>query len=523
MKKTLALILTLVLCAGVLAACDSQPAETTAPAVQGTTAPAAESTTSPATEALEFSFEGKTLDVISGHDINDLPLDGFIQEAIGLDVKWTPRGTTEQIQAMMTDKVTPSLLYHWDITWGNEMGRYGAFVNLYDYYDIMPNFFARYEAYGEEIKADYEVAEGELYCAPIFLNGSAEHYAWMYREDIFQELNLETPTDWDSFLAVCEALKTAYPESYPFTCRSLNGDNLWALLEFGQQFGVDFQCNQPALDQTTGKFYNPYTTDAAREMVKMLRSLIDLGYMDIATLANDTAMWVADMSSGKSFITYDKAFQLDNIEKAGQEADPDFSLSWWNNIPLVESDLPYQCRAAKDYSLAWSITSKCADVELAVRYLDWMYSDEGSLILSWGKEGESYGIDENGNKYFLEGYDSTYQARYQESGYIDMNATVASYSEKCQEMIFDTMAVSAEGDFWDFPALTFNSEEQKVITSYQQDWLLTRARYYQNYLLGNLDINDDATWEQFKAEMFAYNETDILAAYDSAYARLMSK
>ena len=521
MKKALALILALVLCLGVLAGCEKNPAETTPTA---TTKPAdtKPGESQPAeTEPAAYSFEGKTLDVICGHDINDLPLDKFIEEALGLDVKWTPRGADEQIQAMMTDKVTPSLLFGYGPDYGHEMGRYGAFVNLYDYYDIMPNFFARYEAYGQEIKDLYETGENELYSAPVFLNGDVQHYGWYYREDVFAALNLEVPTSWQELLDVCAALKAEYPDCYPITMRNMSG-SISALYEFAQQFGVDYRNGNPSLNYETGKFYNPYTTDEARNMLKMLRSLITEGYMDVAALANTTDMWVADLASGKSFITHDKAFQLTNLEKAGVEQNPDFSLRWWNNLPLVESDLPYQCRASRDYMYSWSITTKCADVELAVRYLDWMYSDEGSLILSWGKEGESYEVDADGNKQFIEGYDKTYQARYQESGYIDMKATAATYSPKCQEMIFDTMAAAAEGDFWAPPSLVWEPAEQKIIDTYWADWYNVQRAYYQKFLLGELNLEDDATWAKFAAEMAAFNEADILKCFDDAYARFLA-
>ena len=303
--------------------------------------------------------------------------------------------------------------------------------------------------------------------------------------------------------------------------RGLDG-SMNGLIDMAQQFGVDYQDKTPALDTKTNTFYNPFTTDYARGMLRMLRSLIDLKYMDISVLSNSTADWVADLSSSKSFITFDKAFYLTNLEKAGQEVNPDFSLRWWNNIPLVESDLPYQCRNSRDYDYAWYITTKCKDVELAVRYLDWMYSDEGCEILSWGVKGESYGVDENGNKYFLEGYDATYNARLQESGYIDMKATAATYTPKCQEMIFDTMAAAAEGDFWDFPAMTWTNDEQQVISTYQVDWNGVKDRYWQKYLLGELDIDDDATWTQFKTDMAALSEAEIIAAYNAAYARYLN-
>ena len=523
MKKVLALVLALVLCLGIFAGCNTdEPVDTTpsttAPAGNDTTA-APDDTTAPA--ETEYTFPaGAEIHIICGHDINDLPLDKFVEEATGLSVKWTPRGSDDETTAMLTQKVTPSLIYNYGPEWGHEMGRYGAFVNLLEYKEIMPNFFARMDAY-EGTYEDYLTSEDELYSAPVFLNGDVEHFGWFYREDIFAKHNLTPPTNLDEFMNICKVLKEAYPESYPMTMRNMGG-NMSAFWEFAQQFGFDYSTTNPALDFETGKFYNSWTTAEARNMLKFWRELIELGYMDVAALSNGTADWVADLSSGKSFMTHDKAFQLANLERNGQEVNPEFSLRWWNNIPMVESDLPYQCRATKDYKLAWHISSKCPDIELACRYLDWMYSDEGSLILSWGKEGESYGVDENGDKYFLEGYDATYQARYQESGYIDMKATAATYTKKCQEMIFDTMAAAAEGDFWYPPTLVWNNEEQNVISTYQTEWVNCKNSHYQNFLLGKTDLDSDADWNAMIADLAQYNEAEIIAAFDSAYARLQA-
>ena len=523
MKKVLALVLAMVLCLGIFAGCQQDPVDTTpsttAPAGDTTTAPAGDDTTAPAGDE-EYTFPaGAELHIICGHDINDLPMDKFVEGATGLSIKWTPLGTSDELTAMLTQKVTPSLIFYTDGgVWAHEMGRYGAFVNLLDYKDIMPNLFARMDAYGDECYNDYLTSEDELYAAPIFLNGDVQHYAFFYRDDIFAELNLSAPTNWDEFKAVCKALKEAYPESYPFTMR--NG--VWGFKEMAQMFGVD--CVLPALNNSTGKFYQALTTDYARGFLKAIRELIELGYMDVAALSNGTADWTADLASGKSFITHDKAFQLTNLERTGQEANPDFSLSWFNNFPVVDNDLvPYQCRASKDYMYCWQISTKCPDVELACRYLDWMYSDEGSLVLSWGVEGESYGVDENGDKYFLEGYDPTFNARYQESGYIDMKATAATYTKKTQEMIFDTMAEAAEGQFWAAPALAFNAEEQNVVSTYLTDLTACIQGYWQKYLLGELDLDDDAIWAQLQAECAEYNEAGVIAAYDSAYARKMGE
>ena len=524
LKKSLALVLALVLCLGIFAGCNTdKPVETT-PATNPPATSGDSGDTTPATDPVEEEYTfpaGAELHIICGHDINDLPMDKFVEEATGLSIKWTPQGSEDEMMAMLTQKVTPDLFFYYGPEWGHEMGRYGAFVNLMDYKDIMPNFFARMDAYAEEgTYKDYLTSEDELYSAPVFLNGDVQHYGWFYRDDIFAELNLTPPTNPDELYAVLDALKKAYPDSYPLTMRNMGG-GMGAFTEFAQQFGLDYSWANPVLDRETGKFYSCFSTDEARNMLKFWRDMIDKGYMDIAALSNGTAEWVADLSSGKSFITHDKAFQLTNLERNGQEVNPDFSLRWWNNLPLVESDLPYQCRATKNYMYSWHIPTKCADVELAVRYLDWRYSDEGSLVLSWGVEGESYGVDENGNKYFLEGYDATFNARYQESGYIDMKATAATYTPKCQEMIFDTMAAAAEGDFWAAPTLVFTADEQNTLTTYQTEWQACMQGHWQNFLLGKADINDDAAWNAMIADLANYKEAEIIACFDAAYARYL--
>ena len=128
-------------------------------------------------------------------------------------------------------------------------------------------------------------------------------------------------------------------------------------------------------------------------------------------------------------------------------------------------------------------------------------------------------MDENGDKYFLEGYDPTYQARFQETGYIDFDATAASYSAKGQEMIYDTMEVAKAGNFWLPPSLVFTADEQAALTTYMTDWYGVKDQYWQKFLLGDLDIDDDATWQKFKDDMAAYGEAEILAIYDAALVR----
>lgn len=491
----------------------TKPIETTRPTE--TTQP-----TEPAPTAYQFP-KGAQLDVFSGHAsaMPDTMLNDFIEDATGLDILWLTAPDFYSSGALMADRVMPSLVFTTSRAGLNELGRYGVYVNLWDYQDIMPNFFAHFnsEAYADYKKA-YMPSEDELYCAPVFVNGSVQHYGWIYREDIFRELNLAVPSDWDSFYAVLKALKAAYPDSYPFAMRNMTG-NITGFTELAQQFGVDYRAEAPALDHAAGKYYDPYTTDAMREMLKKLALLIDEGLMDAACLSYDTAMWQRAIADGHAFVTHDKAFQLGNLEAAGKQVNPGFSMNWFNNIPMTVSDLPYAIRAVPVQNYCWYVTTTCANVELALRYLDWMYSEEGIRILSWGVKGKSYGENADGSKYFLENYDRTYQARYQESGYIDFTAILTAYDEKTKAMILDTMQAAAEGGFYAEPTLDFQREERDILNIYKQSWLEEKNTWLQGFLQGKYDINKDAVWQAFKDALAAQHFDEVIAVYDAAYAR----
>ena len=49
------------------------------------------------------------------------------------------------------------------------------------------------------------------------------------------------------------------------------------------------------------------------------------------------------------------------------------------------------------YGLA--ITKDCEDPVRAIKFLDYLCSDEGAVLYKWGVEGENYFVDENGMYY----------------------------------------------------------------------------------------------------------------------------
>ncbi|OCG75581.1 sugar ABC transporter substrate-binding protein [Microbacterium sediminis] len=92
-------------------------------------------------------------------------------------------------------------------TWALPFAEAGALMPLQDRIDEAGLGDGLVEGLAETARVD-----GELYGMPWY----AGIRSLVYRADIFQELGLEAPTDWDSFLATAQAIKAAHPEMAAF-------------------------------------------------------------------------------------------------------------------------------------------------------------------------------------------------------------------------------------------------------------------------------------------------------------------
>lgn len=524
-KKLLALTLALVMCLSILAGCqqdpvDTNPPETTAPS--DTTAPA--DTTAPTEpEPTEYTFPaGATIDVWTSNDYSGTMLEEFQSNATGLNVEYIVAGETEYYAAL-TREVTPSLIWGWLNPTNNDYGRLGAYVNFFDYEEMMPNFFAKY--YENPVVHDwFQLSDDELYMAPAFPNGDVAYGAFIYREDLFAEAGItEMPTDWESFYNVLKTLKAKYPDKYPLALRELNNAALSLFPRFAQMWGANYDTvNFLTLNPEDGTYYEAAITDEFRQMLKHLKQLLDEGLMHPGSMGFSTADWMAVMTSGEAIITHDKAFQISGMEEAGKELNENYSLSWFHNIPMVESDLPYSVEQGVHTS-GYMISNRCPDIELAVRYLDWLYTEEGSLAGSWGEQGVSYDLDENGNKYFLDSFPADQRgkmASYSHTPNVDFTATLATYSEKAQKAALETMEQAANGGLVQDPTLSHSADGQAIVTTYIVGYRDTRSAYIQKFLLGQLDINDDADWQAFKDDLVANGFNELKAVYEESYQRM---
>lgn len=163
---------------------------------------------------------------------------------------------------------------------------------------------------------------------------------------------------------------------------------------------------------------------------------------------------------------------------------------------------------------------------LILRMLDYMYSDEFTDILSWGKQGVTFDYDENGTPYYL-------PASYNEDGsmnndFINMYALggrgqwprFMNYEQvklTSNEAQVKSQTLNASGEYTLLlPPLTVTGDEAVEYTTILSDAKTATLETFINVVLGNADVSALDKLDETLKTMKIDRAIEILqAAYDN--------
>ena len=202
------------------------------------------------------------------------------------------------------------------------------------------------------------------------------------RGDIMDELGLsdpETPEEWE---AVLRAFKAAGIES-PFN----PGSNIQFMAGGFGTWG-----NYYLRD---GKVVYGPVEDAYKEFLTTMTRWYSEGLMEKDLASIDNNILAAKMSSGKSALAFGTGGQLGQWLSAGQGSNPGYTLRALKYAtPEKGSQAEFGFKESLIGGSGCAITQQCSDPELAARFLDYGYGEEGHMLSNFGIEGESYTIED---------------------------------------------------------------------------------------------------------------------------------
>lgn len=414
-RKILSLLLASAMCVGLLAGCSGsgRTAENTESAAAGadSTAVAQEAGGSTAAEGdlspITFEYynaDGKNADW-------DNPVARAITDATGvtLEVSYPVSSTgdpAEDVALMIANNEYPDLIY----AKGSATDLYeaGAFIDMTDLIEQYgPNIK---KMYGEELeKLKWGEGDDGIYQlsyagvnAQTLTTGGTCQIQWA----AVKENDYKYPTTLEEY----EALIKKYMEAHPKTEDGLDtigitmsaSDWHW-MITLGNPAGFIADAapdnGQWLIDEGYNVTYK-HTSPEEKEYFKWLNRMYNEGILDqdFATQTDDD--YIAKVSSGRVVAITDALWHYNQCQQVlVKDGKVDKTYC---GLPVVLND-SQKCAVMlyQGLQVGWGIgiTTSCEDPVRAIRFLDFICSDEGQILYNWGIEGENYQLDENGQRY----------------------------------------------------------------------------------------------------------------------------
>lgn len=247
------------------------------------------------------------------------------------------------------------------------------------------------------------------------------------------------------------------------------------------------------VDDEKQEVYYKHAADGQKEYYKWLNEMYNEGILDPEFATQTHEDFVLKVAEGRVLGLLDEEWDYTGAEISlradGQEEHT------YAGLP-VTIDRSVKCPSLKQQNLAvgWGIgiTKSCKDPVRAVRFLDWLCSDEAQILLNWGIEGVDYYYDENGKRCITEEdleasrKDTNYSERtgvgfrvypYPSYGNQSVDSTGNSYIKSSREMVkegYDEMEKEAL-KAWNVDMLTdiFPQKEEFSKDAYSPLWALT--------------------------------------------------
>ncbi|MEV7085412.1 extracellular solute-binding protein [Streptomyces sp. NPDC093085] len=408
----------------------------------------------------------------------------------------------------------------------------GAVLPVSRYTELMPNFREKVRKWGLTADVDsIRQADGDFYLLPGLHEKVRTGYSLAFRTDILEKEGLAAPATWDEVHDVLKALKSAYPDVYPFSDRWGQPTPGGALFQYlGPAFGTKagWSYTNTTWDAKAEKYVFTGAMDEYREMVAYLRRLIDEKLMDPESFTQSDDEAIKKLLAGKSFA----------ISANPQELTQNYRYNLGRQLKGATIDMvpvpigptgPVVAGSRLENGLMISSKAlKGDDFVALMQFVDWLwYSDAGQEFARYGVKGTTYTSSGPGDYHVADGINNLgsdpaapkdLQKDYGFSNgvfaYGGSWALVSSAfspdETRFQEAMTARRPIAVE------PAHPLRSEEQEQATLWETP---LKDHVTQNTLRFAMGKRPLSEWGDYLAELKAKNMRQYIDLHNKAYER----
>lgn len=438
----------------------------------------------------------------------------LIEEKTGVTMNMQlPSGTLEDaISVTIASGNLPDMMLTMDKKLADKYGQQGAFVNILDYVNEMPNLKKWMEKYPVDSRNTLS-ADGKMYMFPNAGIGETNRMIWMYREDVFRKLGLSEPQTWDELYAALKKVKEAYPKSYPFAFRK-SPAGLERLENFAPAFGTGSEVYYD-FDKKEWR-YGPIE-DNFKKLIEYMNKFYKEGLIPPDFLSVDTKLWQDMMSTERTFVTLDYIGRIDFFNSALRKDNPQYNLAFMG-APAGFAGGPRKAANKHFVDEGFMVASASKKIKEIMKFMDFFYSEEGRTLASWGKEGETFKT-ENGKKQFIEKYADVADMRKKTGLSTDGTYTWFDYDAHLSLSSPELQKAYQEAPKYDVPQQprpAFTTAEMEVLSLTGDIIKKKRDENLSKFIVGERSLDD---WPKYVSEMKALGTDKIVDIYKTAYDR----
>lgn len=412
-RKVVSLMLVSAMVAGMLAGCgsDSGSSKGGSSTETGSAAEASSSgeTADDVDDKSPITFEYFNADGKNGNWDN--PVAKAITEATGvtLDVSYpvaSQGDAKEDVALMIANDEYPDMIYAKGSA--TDLYQAGALIDMTDLIEKYgPNIKKMYGAEMEKLKWSqddpgiYQLSYAGVNQKTLTTGGSCQ-IQWA----ALKENDYKYPKTLDEYEKMIKSYLAAHPKTedgLDMIGITMSASDWHWMITLGNPAGLIADASpdngQWIIDDEYNVHYK-HVTDEEKEYFKWLCRMYNEGILDpnFATQTDDD--YIAKVASGRVVAITDAEWHYSQCE-ATLVADGKVDQTYVGLPVTLREDQVEKALLYQGTTVGWGIgiTKSCEDPVRAIKFLDYLCSDEGQILYHWGIEGENYFLDDDGQPY----------------------------------------------------------------------------------------------------------------------------
>lgn len=425
----------------------------------------------------------------------------FIKTASGYDEKLKTTLASGNLPDLMQVELSDALNY----------GPQGAFMDLRDLFlNSAPNVANAIEE--NDVWKTVTAYDDGVYVIPKIQNTSYGH-AYMLRSDWMDAIGMNYPTSIYEYYDVLKAFKdedvAGNGRTVPFGTFELTSiPHIAGTFNTSEGLGL----------KNDTVVYGPLE-DEYKEMLQYLNTLYSEGLMDNEFVTLSKVEWEARVATGEvGSIVYNSS-RTDYFTAIFAEEDPDAKMVGLNQ-PLSGPD--GEIRVAVDAPLGEMVAvakdSKNADIIAAL--FNYVYSEEGRLLLSYGIEGDSFNMVDGVPVFVEEMYETDQFTEYAIDGRMLPCYPLESLGADILQgtLRYDVITMQEPYTVERFEINNLTQEEIDIVSNYMTNITDVMEENTLKFIIGRRSFDE---WDAYVAEIEKQGIAILIDTYQTAYNRLI--